>query len=57
VQQFTRPRSPVSARKPWTREECAAYERAGLWEGQHYELIEGELINKMGKNSPHVFGS
>jgi Uma2 family endonuclease len=28
-----------------------------LWEGQHYELIQGELINKMGKNLPHVRGS
>jgi len=44
-------------RKPWTREEVEACERAGLWEGQHYELINGELINKMGKNRPHVFGA
>src|SRR5215471_6819752 len=44
-------------RVPWTREEVKACERAGLWEGLHYELVNGELINKMGKNSPHVFGS
>lgn len=35
----------------------AACERAGLWEGQHYELVQGELINKMGKHSSHVFGT
>lgn len=41
-------------RKHWTREECAALEDAGLLAGQHLELIEGELINKMGKKMPHV---
>jgi Uma2 family endonuclease len=41
-------------RKRWTRAECDAMERAGLLEGQHLELIDGELINKMGKNQPHV---
>jgi Uma2 family endonuclease len=29
-------------------------EASGLWAGQHIELIEGELINKMGKNDPHI---
>jgi Uma2 family endonuclease len=54
---YTPPAPQFPPRKRWTRAECQAYERAGLWEGQHYELIEAELINKMGKNSPHVFGS
>lgn len=40
-------------RVPWTRQEVEACERAGLWEGLHYELVEGELINKMGKRRPH----
>src|SRR6266478_1280110 len=40
--------------KRWTREECEAFEQAGLWAGQHFELIEGELINKMGKHLPHT---
>jgi Uma2 family endonuclease len=26
----------------------------GAFDGQHLELIEGELIDKMGKNRPHV---
>src|SRR5206468_838571 len=53
---YTRPAPQVPPRKPWTREEVEACERAGLWEGQHYELVEGELINKMGKKKPHMAG-
>jgi Uma2 family endonuclease len=41
-------------RKRWTREECARLESAGLLDQQHLELVAGELIDKMGKNRPHV---
>jgi Uma2 family endonuclease len=41
-------------RKRWTREECARLEGAGLLDQQHLELVGGELIDKMGKNRPHV---
>ena len=41
-------------RKRWTREECDALECSGIWDQQHLELIEGELINKMGKKRPHT---
>jgi Uma2 family endonuclease len=41
-------------RKRWTRAECAALEASGLWEQQKLELVEGELISKMGKNRPHA---
>jgi Uma2 family endonuclease len=41
-------------RKRWTREECAALEASGIWDQQHLELIEGELISKMGKKRPHT---
>jgi len=41
-------------RKRWTRSEYAAVEASGLWEQQHLELVEGELISKMGKNRPHT---
>jgi Uma2 family endonuclease len=41
-------------RKRWTREECAALQASGLFDQQHVELVEGELIDKMGKNRPHV---
>jgi Uma2 family endonuclease len=40
-------------RKRWTREECSALDPTGLL-FQHLELVEGELISKMGKNRPHV---
>lgn len=44
------------SRKRWTRAECAALEASGLLNQQHLELVEGELIDKMGKNRPHVNG-
>jgi len=40
-------------RKRWTREECAFLEASGLWDQERLELVEGELINKRGKNPPH----
>jgi Uma2 family endonuclease len=47
------PESPP--RKRWTRAECELIDAMGVWEGQHLELIEGELIDKkMAKNPPHV---
>jgi Uma2 family endonuclease len=41
-------------RKRWTRTECAALDAAGVLANQKLELIDGELINKMGKNRPHT---
>ena len=41
-------------RKRWTRAECDELSSSGLFERQRLELIEGELIDKMGKNRPHV---
>lgn len=41
-------------RKLWTREEVARLLKTGVFDGQRYELIEGELINKMGQNPPHA---
>ena len=49
------PQVPIGPpRKHWTRAECSSLEAMGLLEGQHLELIDGDLINKMGKNWPHV---
>jgi len=39
-------------RKLWTREEAARL--AELFPLERYELIEGDLINKMGQNPPHA---
>jgi Uma2 family endonuclease len=41
-------------RKHWTRAEYAALEGVGLLDQQRLELVEGELIDKMGKKRPHV---
>jgi Uma2 family endonuclease len=48
------PSAPEPRRKRWTREECAGLEAAGVLDTRRYELIEGDLIDRMGKNSPHV---
>lgn len=39
--------------KVWTREEVARLSE--LFPEQKYELIEGELIDKMGQNPPHAY--
>jgi len=44
----------IPPRKRWTRAECAVLESSGIWDQQKVELIDGELISKMGKNRPHV---
>jgi Uma2 family endonuclease len=48
------PRPLVPPRKRWTREQCASLEATGLFERERLELVDGELISKMGKNRPHV---
>jgi Uma2 family endonuclease len=47
----------VLRHKTWTRAELEILESTGLFEGRHYELIEGELIDKMGKKRKHVIGT
>jgi|SRR5271157_5644875 len=41
-------------RKLWTRSEYERLYTSGLLDDQRLELIEGELIDKMGKKRPHV---
>jgi Uma2 family endonuclease len=41
-------------RKRWTRLECEALESTGMWNTEKLELIEGDLIDRMSKNRPHV---
>jgi Uma2 family endonuclease len=45
---------PLPQRKRWTREQCGALEAAGLFEAERLELVDGDLISKMGKTRPHV---
>ena len=41
-------------RKKWTRGEVAALAESGVVNVERLELIDGELIDTMGKNLPHV---
>ncbi|MEO5924382.1 MAG: Uma2 family endonuclease [Bryobacteraceae bacterium] len=44
---------PTLPRKKWTREEVNHMLRLGMLEGQRIELIDGELIDKMGQGPRH----
>lgn len=38
----------------FTRSDVNRIQEAGLFEGRRFELIEGDLIDKMGQNPPHA---
>src|ERR1044071_9184756 len=42
-------------RKRFTREDVDRLTEAGVFEGQRYELIDGDLIDKMGQKPAHAF--
>jgi Uma2 family endonuclease len=42
-------------RKRFTRREVEAMGESGLFDGQRYELIDGDLIDKMGQKPRHSF--
>jgi Uma2 family endonuclease len=42
-------------RKRFTREEVDRLTEAGFFEGRRYELIDGDLVDKMGQNPPHAY--
>ena len=43
-------------RKRFSRDEVDQMTNVGLFAGQRYELIDGDLIDKMGQNPPHANG-
>jgi Uma2 family endonuclease len=43
-------------RKKFTRAEVERLTNYGFFEGQRYELIDGDLIDKMGQKPPHMVG-
>jgi Uma2 family endonuclease len=47
--------SETPPRKRFTRNEVERMIHAGFFEGQRYELIDGDLIDKMGQDPPHAF--
>lgn len=42
-------------RKRFTREEVERLTESGVFAGQRFELIDGDLIDKMGLNPPHAY--
>ncbi len=42
-------------RKRFTREEVDLLSETGFFEGRRYELIDGDLVDKMGQKPPHAF--
>lgn len=56
---FVQPTPPVDSgqalpRKKWTRDEVNQLLRSGIFEDQRFELIDGELIDKMGQGPRHA---
>jgi hypothetical protein len=47
------PATDTLRRKRFSRCEVERMQELGFFEGERYELIEGELIDKMGQNPPH----
>jgi len=45
---------PPGVRRKLTREDCLALEAAGLLERERFELIDGELVRRMGKSRLHT---
>lgn len=42
-------------RKKWTRQECVFLRETGQFASSRYELIEGDIVPKMGQNEPHAY--
>lgn len=47
--------APFSRRKRWTADECDQLERQGFLPSR-YELLDGEIVEKMSQHLPHTFG-
>ena len=46
-------KDPFADRKRWTADDCRKVEVMGLLEPGTYELIDGEVVSKLGQNWPH----
>lgn len=53
VEPITGAPEPAPNRIRWTRAQCDAIREAGVLTGR-YELIDGEIISKMGQKPPHT---
>lgn len=48
--------TPLERRKMWTVEEVERLTDLGAFNGEKFELLEGDLIQKMSQNEPHANG-
>ncbi|MBY0503004.1 MAG: Uma2 family endonuclease [Bryobacteraceae bacterium] len=55
LQLETIPPQPPPRLRKFTREECEFLLDHGFFAGERYELVDGELINKLGQKPPHAF--
>ena len=46
-------KDPFADRKRWTADDCRKIEAMGLLEPGTYELLDGEVVEKLGQNLPH----
>jgi Uma2 family endonuclease len=54
VSEHLTPPEAAPNRIRWTRQQCEAIREAGILRGR-YELVDGEIISKMGQNPPHSY--
>src|SRR5579862_7600895 len=54
TQVLTTPRPDGFPRKKWTVAECRRMTESGLLEPGKFELIEGEIVSKMGQSRIHI---
>lgn len=52
---YTQASGEALPRKRFTRTEVDRLLNTGIFAGQRYELIDGDLVDKMGQNPPHAY--
>jgi Uma2 family endonuclease len=53
ARQIPNEKDPFADRKRWTAEDCRRIEAMGLLEPGTYELLDGEVVEKLGQNVAH----
>jgi Uma2 family endonuclease len=46
-------KDPFADRRRWTADDCRKFEVLGMLEPGTYELLDGEVVQKLGQNVPH----
>ena len=50
-------KDPFADRRRWTADECDKFEGMGILEPGAYELLDGEIVEKLGQNIAHTFAN